>query len=60
MRWIKKDKTTRIKMGFLLFPKTIGNETRWLENATWLQEYIPVYPGVNEIPVYYWQDTEWI
>lgn len=29
----------RIKSGFLLFPKTLENITRWLEFATWEEMY---------------------
>lgn len=29
----------RIKTRFLLFPKCMGGEWRWLETATWIQEY---------------------
>lgn len=29
----------RIRSGFLLFPKTIAGELRWLEWAQWMQEY---------------------
>lgn len=32
---------TRIVTRFLWFPKTIGCETRWLETATWEEEWIP-------------------
>lgn len=30
---------TRVKHRFLWFPITIGKETRWLEKATYLQQY---------------------
>lgn len=30
----------RIKTKFLLFPKTIWYETRWLERAAWEQRFI--------------------
>ena len=29
----------RIKNRFLLFPKTIGKETRWLEYTRWIEIY---------------------
>ena len=35
----KKNGTRRIKSGFLIFPKTINGETRWLESATWIEYY---------------------
>ena len=30
---------TRIKRRFLFFPKRIGKDERWLEFATWEEEY---------------------
>lgn len=30
---------TRINGGWCIFPKTIGGETRWMEWATWDEEY---------------------
>ena len=35
---------TRVRSGFLLFPKRIGTERRWLETAAWEEEFIPSYP----------------
>ena len=35
---LPKDRTKRIKTAFLIFPKTIDGEKRWLEKATW-EEY---------------------
>lgn len=29
----------RTRTRFLLLPKRIGNETRWLEAATWVEEW---------------------
>jgi hypothetical protein len=29
---------TRIKSGYLFFPKRINRSTRWLEYATWVEE----------------------
>lgn len=34
-----KQHDTRIRKGFLLFPKKIGNEIRWLETAKWKERY---------------------
>lgn len=48
MRWKDKVKkvieprTTRIRTGFLFFPKRIEKETRWLEFAIWTEEYINI------------------
>ena len=46
MRWIEKEPkerpkigSKRINKGFLLFSLKIGKETRWLENARWMEEY---------------------
>lgn len=30
---------TRVVTRFLVFPMTIGNDTRWLELATWIEKY---------------------
>lgn len=48
--------TTRIKSHFLLFPKTINGETRWLEKATYEQKFIRSENGT----FCYWTDTKWI
>lgn len=34
---------TRTITKFLFFPKTINNELRWLETATWVEAYIEKY-----------------
>ena len=44
MRWththtIISNNDTRHRKGFLLLPKTINNETRWLEFAKWTEIY---------------------
>jgi len=63
MRWTPKpephDLDTRMKRRFLLLPKTIGEETRWLEFAAWLEEYHIGCNGRNGI-VTYWKETEWL
>lgn len=64
MRWNKKDTRkyqsgdTRIRSGFLLLPKMIGDEIRWLERATWRETFIWVHhwDGV----MFYWSGTEWV
>lgn len=32
---------TRIRSGFLFFPRIIGDEFRWLRDASWLEVYRP-------------------
>lgn len=40
MRWKAPNKhDTRTKTRFLIFPKKLGNEWRWLEVASWVEEY---------------------
>lgn len=39
---------------FLFFPKTIGNELRWLERATWKRKYT-LAEGMG-----FWNDEEWV
>jgi hypothetical protein len=67
MRWPRKDKTPdelRAKCGFLIFPKTIGNETRWLEWAKWSQILRRVGPigrdgKMISVERYYYEDLTW-
>lgn len=40
MRWSKpKPGDTRIRKSFLLFPKCINKECRWLEYTKWKEKY---------------------
>jgi hypothetical protein len=57
MRWSVKKKyigMTRIKSGFLLFPKCIEGEWRWLEFAVWRQKYISYWTYCD------WHNLEWV
>lgn len=55
MRWKKQElEEARIKTKFLLFPKEINGEVRWLEIATWSQTLENSWDGL------YWKDVEWI
>ena len=61
MRWVRKNKKqyhgdTRIRSGFLFFPRTINNETRWLEQASWSEMLIPSEMGG---PLY-WANLKWL
>lgn len=62
MRWKKKtpteDGTLRTRTGFLWFPKTIGDETRWLETAEW-EERHHVYHGYDGMERW-WEETQWV
>ena len=51
--------TTRTRTKFLWWPKRIWNETRWLERATWREEYLKIWDGGDW---YYeeWRKNEWI
>lgn len=46
---------TRIKKGFLFFPKEINNEMRWLEWAKWEEEYKDGWDMGG-----YWSAVRWI
>jgi hypothetical protein len=46
---------TRIKTCFLLFPKKLRTETRWLEVASWKQRYRDYEVGGGE-----WKDVGWV
>jgi len=58
MKWKAKPKPkvddTRKKTRFLFFPKCLDNEWRWLEKATWIQEYTLLYPETA------WWDISWL
>jgi hypothetical protein len=49
------------KTRFLLFPKRIGIERRWLEEASWKEEFIPEYPLLYpNVLDGYWRPIKWI
>jgi hypothetical protein len=67
MRWTNKEpliNDKRIKSKFLLFPKTINEETRWLERADWIEKFVAVYVYKTEIEEtpnkYFWLPIKWI
>lgn len=59
MRWKNKSMyrigDIRIKTKFLFFPKQIGNIIRWMEKATWQEEFDQW--GVSD---WGWKATKWI
>jgi hypothetical protein len=60
MRWVKPEYgDTRDREGFLFLPKRIGLETRWLEKASWEEEY---YKNYTECGYRYgtWEPTRWL
>ena len=53
----------RIIKIFLLFPKTIGRETRWFEYSEYKQIFTsaPMRTSKGKLYYYkYWKDTEWL
>jgi len=50
---------TRIRTGFLFFPKTIKGVTRWLETATWEQRVEACFGFVSMFE-FEWVDTRWL
>ena len=42
----------RVRTAFLLLPKRIGDETRWLETATWVEEWMG--------PGHWWVGRRWV
>ncbi len=55
MQWsLPKFGTIRIKSAFLFFPKEINHVTKWLETATWSQEYFCGHKRT------YWRDQGWV
>jgi hypothetical protein len=57
MRWKRKkhmDGDIRIKLRFLVFPKRIGADVRWLEYVAWEEKWSTSYTsGI-------WWATKWI
>jgi hypothetical protein len=62
MRWFKKPRWCeggrRTRRGFLLLPKLIGNEWRWLVFARWLEEYTIFTDGFTHW--YEWAPIRWL
>ena len=48
----------RTKTKFLLFPRNINDEVRWLEKASYKQKYRIFYN--REYQWYGWEDKEWV
>lgn len=59
-KWALGAKRTR--SGFLFFPKTIENETRWLERAVWEQLAVHKHVQSNGSTYHYgrWIDVGWL
>ena len=51
---VPTESDTRIKQGFLWFPKVINNEIRWLTYQKWLQRYCVFWEEA------WWVDECWI
>ena len=45
----------RLQEAFLLLPKRILNETRWLERAVWTEKYLELTSKEAEV----WVPTDW-
>ena len=53
---LPKNFEKRIVTGFLIFPTILENELRWLETATWEEEYFrSSYTGIA-----FWEKTKWV
>lgn len=50
----------RIQTNFLLFPKRVGYETRWLEVASWEEEFVRYFLPHTLHGDCYWTSTRWI
>lgn len=63
MTWTARPKPVvgciRSKTRFLLFPKRIGDTVKWLEVATWNEEYVHGYNNFGE-PFFIWEPTRWV
>lgn len=60
MKWTKPTfGDERTKTAFLIFPKTIRRETRWLERASWLEIYKKV-SFCDEDGLYLYTGGKWL
>lgn len=56
MKWANPQHgDTRVRKGFLWFPRTIGRETRWLEKAVW-EEHFWTTPDHDRV----WLNVRWL
>lgn len=51
--------TVRYKTRFLLLPKLINDEWRWLERATWLERYITHMCWGDKRSTNHWEPQRW-
>lgn len=62
MRWkVKELHDQRTRTRFLFLPLVIKNEARWLETASWVEEYLLIGFGANASRQWYpilWLDKE--
>lgn len=57
MRWMEPKKgDIKIRNRFLLFPKKINGESRWLEKV----KYKEVYQFSYKYQTMFWEETEWV
>jgi hypothetical protein len=55
-----RNTSTRVRSGFLWFPKEIEMETRWLERATWVEECVHyIYVRTGKKASYKWEPIRW-
>ena len=52
--------TTRQKTAFLWFPKEISHDVRWLEVATWEEEYYTWRGTLSYVLYGEWVATRWV
>ena len=61
MRWMKTElHDTRRRSGFLLLPKCIRKQWRWLEMATWSEAYRNVWSEFFRRTHKKWVGTYWL
>ena len=55
MKWrTEKERDTRTRKAFLILPKTIDGETRWLEWAVWTER------NYNRPDYFGWKPVSWV
>lgn len=63
MKWLEripdKEGDLRNRTRFLFFPLTIAGQTRWLETATWVEQYVIMRRRSGSIYAIYWMPIAW-
>lgn len=62
MRWRDRVEVgdKRVRSAFLLLPRRIAGETRWLERSAWEEELRSAFTDFGWIAFYDWRPVRWV